>query len=114
MDYRTAFYGADVFALEPGRERAFIGNYQRLGYLRDDQLVQLAPHRQIEVVQPDYEKDAEQRALPMNDALALEAIAYYETASDRFRHGLMQSDATLAGTQAVPPDATSAARVAER
>jgi len=29
----------------------------------------------------------------------------------RFRHGLMQSDATLAGTRAVPPDATAAARV---
>jgi phosphoglycerol transferase MdoB-like AlkP superfamily enzyme len=113
MDYRSAFYGNDVFALEPGRERAFIGNYQRLGYLRHGQLVELAPHRRIDVVQPDYEKDAEQRALPMNDTLALEAIAYYETASDRFRHGLMGSDATLAGTHPEAPVAPAAPVVAE-
>jgi phosphoglycerol transferase MdoB-like AlkP superfamily enzyme len=96
MDYRTAFYGADVFALEPGRERAFIGNYQRLGYLSADTLVQLAPHRRVDDVHPDYEKDAPQDARPANAALALDAIAYYQTASHRFRHGLMRNDATMA------------------
>ena len=100
MDYRSSFYGADLFALAPGRERAFIGNYQRLGYLRNGQLVELSPHRRIEVVQPDYEKDAPQRALPIDGTLALEAVAYYETASYRFRHGLMGSAATLAGAPA--------------
>jgi phosphoglycerol transferase MdoB-like AlkP superfamily enzyme len=102
MDYRSSFYGADLMALEPGRERAFIGNYQRLGYLRDDTLVELAPHRRIDDVRPDYRKNAPQTPLPPDGTLALEAIAYYQTASYRFSHGLMAQDATLAGSPAAP------------
>jgi phosphoglycerol transferase MdoB-like AlkP superfamily enzyme len=98
MDYRSSFYGADLFALEPGRERAFIGNYQRLGYLRQGQLLELTPHRRVDDVQPDYMKDAQQRSLPLDQPLELEAIAYYQTASYRFRHGLMTQDANLKHT----------------
>ena len=89
MDYRSSFYGADLFALEPGRERAFVGNYQRLGYLKNDMLVELAPHRQIDAVHPSYDEDRPQLTMPMDNALTLEAIAYYQTASYRFSHGLM-------------------------
>jgi phosphoglycerol transferase MdoB-like AlkP superfamily enzyme len=97
MDYRSSFYGADIFALEPGRERAFIGNYQRLGYLRNDTLVELAPHRRIDDVRPDYLKNAPQTPMPPDATLALEAIAYYQTASYRFSHGQMASAVTMAG-----------------
>jgi phosphoglycerol transferase MdoB-like AlkP superfamily enzyme len=99
MDYRTSFYGADIFALEPGRERAFIGNYQRLGYLRNETLVELAPHRRIDDVRPDYLKNATQTPMPPDAALAREAIAFYQTASYRFSHGLMASAATMAGVK---------------
>ena len=125
MDYRSSFYGADVFALEPGRGRAFIGNYQRLGYLSGDSLVQLSPHRHIDDVRPDYEKDAAQQALPVDEALARDAIAYYQTASYRFRNGLMADDASMAlvaprgadtpdvaAAPAVPAPAVPAARAA--
>ena len=97
MDYRSSFYGADIFALERGRERAFIGNYQRLGYLRNDTLVELAPHRRIDDVRPDYLKNAPQTPMPPDATLALEAIAYYQTASYRFSHGQMASAVTMAG-----------------
>jgi phosphoglycerol transferase MdoB-like AlkP superfamily enzyme len=110
MDYRSSFYGADLFALEPGRGRAFIGNYQRLGYLRGDSLVELSPHRHIDDVRPDYEKDAPQFPLPVDTALARDAIAYYQTASYRFRHGLMANDASMA--QVAPRAADAASRTA--
>jgi phosphoglycerol transferase MdoB-like AlkP superfamily enzyme len=104
MDYRTSFYGADLFALEPGRERAFIGNYQRLGYLRHDTLVELAPHRRVDDVRPNYAEDAAQPAMADDAALDAEAIAYYQTASYRFAHGLMG-----AGLVAPAPVATAVA-----
>jgi phosphoglycerol transferase MdoB-like AlkP superfamily enzyme len=106
MDYRSSFYGADIFALESGRERAFIGNYQRLGYLRNDTLVQLAPHRRVDDVRPDYLKNAQQTPLAPDGKLALEAIAYYQTASYRFSHGLMAADITLANVPATGKSAT--------
>jgi phosphoglycerol transferase MdoB-like AlkP superfamily enzyme len=96
MDYRSSFYGADVFALEPGRERAFVGNYQRLGYLKNDTLVELAPHRLIDTVRPSYDEDRPQSPVPTDSALVLDAIAYYQTASYRFSHGLMRHGAVSA------------------
>lgn len=89
MDYRSRFYGADAFQRGPGRERALIGNYQRLGYLRNDQLIELAPHRHIGSVRPDYQQDRPQLPIHLDPALAVEAIGYYQTASYRFQHGLM-------------------------
>jgi arylsulfatase A-like enzyme len=107
MDYRSAFYGVDLFALEPGRERAFIGNYQRLGYLRAGTLVELAPHRALDDVRPDYSRDASQAPLAPHPALDAEAIAYYQTASWRFAHGAMAAAAVDAP---VPAGALVAAR----
>lgn len=89
MNYRSRFFGADIFRLEPGRERAFIGNYQRLGYLRNDQLIELAPGNHLGSVRPDYDKNAVQPKMPVDTALADEAISYYQTASYLFSHGLL-------------------------
>lgn len=90
MDYRSQFYGVDLFQLEPGRERALIGNYQRLGYLRNDQLIELAPHRHVGSVRPEYLENRPQPPIPLDHRLAIEAVGYYQTASYRFKHGLMR------------------------
>ncbi|MFC7300210.1 LTA synthase family protein [Cognatiluteimonas weifangensis] len=92
FDYPSRFYGQDVFALEPGRERAFIGNYQQLGYLRRDRLLELGPNRAVREVLPDYTDDRAQPAVAVDAALEAEAVRYYETASFRFAHGLMGAD----------------------
>ncbi|HMB57241.1 MAG TPA: LTA synthase family protein [Arenimonas sp.] len=89
MDYRSHFYGVDLFQLPRGHERAFIGNYQRLGYLRNDQLIELAPHRHIDAVRPQYLQDLPQASLAVDRQLELQAVSYYQTASYRFSHGLM-------------------------
>ncbi|GMV30439.1 MAG: sulfatase [Rhodanobacteraceae bacterium] len=92
MSYRSRFYGANLLRLEPGRERAFVGNYQRLGYLRGGTLVELAPRRQIESVRPAYDKDTPQPPQPLDPALADDAIAYYQSASYLFSHGLLAAE----------------------
>jgi phosphoglycerol transferase MdoB-like AlkP superfamily enzyme len=108
MNYRSRFYGADLLRLEPGRERAFVGNYQRLGYLRGDTLIELAPRRRIASVRPAYDRDTPQPALPLDPTLADDATAYYQSASYLFSHGL------LAAERARRPASAAAQDLAER
>lgn len=89
MDYETEFYGADVFQKHPDDDRVFVGTYQLLGYLRDETLVQLAPGQRVDTVRPAFKKDDPQPALPSVPTSELEAIAAYQTASHRFKNGLM-------------------------
>lgn len=89
MDYRSEFYGADVFQKPQGSDRAFLGTYQLLGYLRDDALTQLAPGQRVDAVTAAYGKNAPQPAHAVAPQRAAEAIAAYQTASYRFKNGLM-------------------------
>jgi phosphoglycerol transferase MdoB-like AlkP superfamily enzyme len=112
MDYRSRFYGVDLFQLEPGRERALIGNYQRLGYLRNDQLIELAPHRHVGAVRPEYREDLPQPEIGLDPTLAREAIGYYQTASHRFSKGLMVAEPPIARTMGAATTTPSAAQEA--
>jgi phosphoglycerol transferase MdoB-like AlkP superfamily enzyme len=108
MNYRSRFYGADLLRLPAGRERAFVGNYQRLGYLRGDTLIELAPRRRVASMRPVYDRDAPQPALPLDPALADDAIAYYQSASYLFSNGLLAAE--LARRPASPPSSDLAGR----
>lgn len=91
MSYRSRFFGADIARLEPGRERAFIGNYQRLGYLRNDQLVELAPGQYQGAVRPAYHDDTLQPPIALDPVLARDTISYYQSASWLFARGLLKA-----------------------
>lgn len=99
MSYTSRFYGRDVLALEPGRERAFIGNYQKLGYIKRNQLIQLGPKRTVVAVRPEFQADRPQPGVRADPLLVDEATRYYQTASYRFKNGLMGADVSP-GTQA--------------
>ena len=91
FSYTSRFYGYDVLKLEPGRERVLLGNYQKAGYLRGDTLTILAPQQSVQQSIPKFDKSGD--AAPLADPkpeLVDEAIAYYQTASYRFSHGLMR------------------------
>lgn len=90
ISYDSRFYGQDMFELPPGRERAFIGNYQKLGYLKGDRLIQLGPKRSVEEVIPSFNSDKAQPKVSVDPVLVQEAVRYYQTASYRFQHGLMR------------------------
>lgn len=89
FDYDSRFFGIDVFQKRP--ERAYIGTYQLLGYLRDDRLVQLAPHRRVDSVSPSVAGDAPQPAVAEDPRATLEAISDYEVAAYDFTHGRMRA-----------------------
>ncbi|HEY6940814.1 LTA synthase family protein [Dokdonella sp.] len=97
FSYTSQFYGYDLFKLEPGRERALLGNYQKAGYLRGDVLTVLAPKKHATQSQPKFDDsgDATPLGVPRPELID-DAIAYYETASERFNQGLMRTDAARA------------------
>lgn len=89
FDYASRFFGIDVFQKRP--ERAYIGTYQLLGYLRDDRLVELAPHRRVASVSPSVVGDAPQPAVSEDPHATLQAIGDYEVAAYDFTHGRMRA-----------------------
>ncbi len=84
------FYGHSVFSDQPGAERAFISNYQELGYLRDNKLTVLLPKRRVQAFDIDPQT-LEQTPSAIDERLLEEAIAYYQSASTEFRHGALRA-----------------------
>jgi phosphoglycerol transferase MdoB-like AlkP superfamily enzyme len=84
------FFGHSFF--EPGlaQQRAFISNYQALGYLKDNILTVLLPKQVVESYQVDPQTLATTPA-PINAQLRDEAIAYYQTASKAFKTGALKA-----------------------
>jgi phosphoglycerol transferase MdoB-like AlkP superfamily enzyme len=86
FSYYTKFLGRDVLHSAPATDRAFVANYQTLGYLRGDDVVLLRPKRKVEVFRRQGEA-----LVPLDDpdpSLVREAIAFYQVASYAFRNGL--------------------------
>jgi phosphoglycerol transferase MdoB-like AlkP superfamily enzyme len=84
------FFGRSLFEMANLPGRAFISNYQELGYYRSDKLVVLSPKQRVQTFAIDSITLA---ASPTEDdaALTAEAIAYYQTASRAFKAGALQN-----------------------
>lgn len=82
------FYGQSMFeaAAKKMPERAFISNYQALGYYKNDTLVVLSPKRSVETYQVDP-KTLEVNLSNANASLVNEAVAYYQTTARAYKHG---------------------------
>ena len=90
FSYVTKFFGRDVLRSPPETDRAFVGNYQTLGYMKGDRIAVLQPRRLVEVLRlgPGDKVLGEAQ----DPALAAEAISFYEVAENTFRKGLMKND----------------------
>lgn len=82
------FFGRNLFATDRGPPRAFISNYEELGYYKNDTLTVLSTHRKVSAfsIDPDSLVSAPR---PVDAQLAREAIAYYQTAENAFRQGAL-------------------------
>ncbi len=79
--------------LAPARaelQRAFISNYQQLGYYKDDMLTILLPRRRIETYHIDTHS-LEATPVEADPRLVQEAIAYYQSTARDFRQGRLRS-----------------------
>ena len=95
------FFGESLFAAEKLPARAFISNYEELGYYNNDMLTVLSPKRKVEAFKIDpisYEAEKSK----VNPEQLQEAIAYYQTASRAFKQGALKEYADGAGKHRSP------------
>ncbi len=86
------FFGLSLFEQGAEGRRAFISNYQELGYLKAGKLVVLGPKQRVDI----FSIDADGDALPAapDPRLRDEAVAYYQTAFKAFREGALKMRGT--------------------
>jgi hypothetical protein len=75
ISYDTKFYGVNLLQSDP--KRAFISNYQKVGYLSDEVLVVLGPMNSINCYTVDGEI-----SISCNAHISKTAIGYFQTASN--------------------------------
>ena len=85
------FFGRPFFETDENPNRAFISNYQELGYLRNDVLTVLLPKRKVLAYKVDPVTLAT-TPTEVNERLMNEAIAYYQTASRAFKEGALKME----------------------
>ncbi len=89
LSYSSRFFGYDIFHLEPGRERAFISTYQKLGYLKNDRLVVLDVNKPAKVMEANRQETVIADPQEADKKLIDEAVAWYQSASKYFLEGLL-------------------------
>lgn len=80
FDYRSKFFGRDIFTVNPRDDHAFLSTYEGLGYLKSDRMVVQWPINKIEMLIPDF-KTGNAEPVVMDDSLIKEATAWYQCAS---------------------------------
>ncbi|MDH4320386.1 MAG: hypothetical protein OEV73_02695 [Desulfobulbaceae bacterium] len=88
-NYRSKFFGKDILRLD-FTPRALVGNYKKLGYIRDDVLTILTERNEVHQYRI-AEKNLQDTVLDKidsNDLLRRQAISYYQGASFLNKHRL--------------------------
>lgn len=80
LDAGNRFLGRNILTTPASDERAFISNYQELGYLKKDTLTILSPNQKIAAYKVTEGRDSAEAITP-DPQLVREAIAYYQGAS---------------------------------
>ncbi len=87
--YESKFYGKDILD-KKFRERAFIGTYQKLGFLRNRRLLILEPDRSVHeynIVSQGLRSIKYKEITPLKKDES-DAITYYQSASYLYKHHL--------------------------
>lgn len=88
-NYISNFYGKDINTINKSEQRAFIGNYRKLGLLKDNKLIVLGDQKKVSFY--TYEKTTNTLKPDTENANRLEAIiSYYQTNDYRYKNGLMK------------------------
>jgi phosphoglycerol transferase MdoB-like AlkP superfamily enzyme len=106
FSYYSKFFGRDVLNSPPESDRAFVANYQTLGYLKGDRMALLHPRRKTEMFRVDADKNIVEAV--KDEAVLRETISFYSVASYVFRNGLYRDEEQL------PPEQRAALARARR
>jgi phosphoglycerol transferase MdoB-like AlkP superfamily enzyme len=85
FSYDSRFFGQDILSDGRAHQRAFLSNYQTVGYYERGRVVELRPNARVRVVMA-----ADGRPAPDDDLsreLQEEAISYYQLASQAYHGG---------------------------
>ena len=85
------FFGESVYKQRAENRRAFISNYEELGYLKGGKLTVLGPKQRVETFQIDA-KDGSATPTTLDTRLRDEAVAYYQTAAIAYKNGSLKMD----------------------
>ena len=107
--YPSRFFGHDVRKIDEANAHALLGNYQKLGYLKQGDFVVLRPQRGSATYRYQLGSSTLTPALD-NSGLREAAIGFYQTASYLYEHDLYRALSpeefrhfTTAGQQAAQP-----------
>lgn len=85
--YNSKFFGKDILKMAPEEERAFISNYQKLGYIKNNRLSILSTQQKITHYKIDPEK-GEMKVESASTEIENEAIIYYQSAGYVYKNKL--------------------------
>lgn len=85
FNYKSKFFGKDILKMEPNQERAFIGTYEKLGYMKNDRLVILNVKKESVLYQFNR-NTGETKKIPSDQKLFDEAISYYQGADYMYQN----------------------------
>ena len=85
-DYETNLFGQNILDMKPNDERAFIGNYRKLGYLKDNKVMVLGDGETANFYQWNP-TDNSLNVLPMDKEFLERAISNYQVADYLYHNG---------------------------
>jgi phosphoglycerol transferase MdoB-like AlkP superfamily enzyme len=89
--YNTKFFGKDILKMNPEEGRAFISNYQKLGYIKNDRLTILSPQQKVTHYRINPQT-GEMVAVPVDQEIQNETIIYYQSANYVYKNKLNKWD----------------------
>jgi phosphoglycerol transferase MdoB-like AlkP superfamily enzyme len=85
-EYDSNLFGVDILSMKPSEERAFIGNYRKLGLLKGNKVMVLGDHKKTHFY--SWERSTnELTSLPEDEKFLKETISYYQVADYLFSQG---------------------------
>jgi len=87
--YKSKFYGNDILS-DDFEQRAFIGNYQKLGFLKDKKLLVLEPNKtskEYEIISQKLQS-SKYKDISVDLKDEKDAITYYQSATYMYKHNL--------------------------
>ncbi|MEJ4089252.1 LTA synthase family protein [Galbibacter orientalis] len=85
-NYKSNLFGNDIMSMQPQDERAFIGNYRKLGYLKDNKILILDEQKNANFYSWNP-SDNSLTTIPSEESFEKKSISFYEVSDDLYRNG---------------------------
>jgi membrane-anchored protein YejM (alkaline phosphatase superfamily) len=88
-EYDSNLFGMDILKMGPKDERALIGNYRKLGYLKDGKVLVLGDEETVNFYEWNA-MDNSQQKIPLEESFKNIAISNYQVADELYHNGGLQ------------------------